>query len=232
LNIPGTINSCNKILFSKAGPADRSAVSRARIAVAASGGGSNFQALTDACREGSLKADICGLIASSANAGAVSRAEKAGIPYIILSKTEKQDAKLLEGRMLEQLRIWDCELLALTGFLLKIPDGLIDAYPDRILNIHPSLLPDYGGKGFYGLHVHRAVLQAGEKRSGCSVHIVNKAFDEGPVLARTEVQVKTDDSPETLAARVLAEEHRLYPSVIESYLSQLKDSSQAPSRTS
>lgn len=232
MNIPGTINSCNKILFSKAEPANRLAVSRAKIAVAASGGGSNFQALIDACREGRLKADICGLIVSSAKAGAVSRAEKAGIPYIVLSKTEKQDAKLLEGRMLEQLRIWDCELLALAGFLLKIPDGVIDAYPNRILNIHPSLLPDYGGKGFYGLHVHRAVVQAGEKKSGCSVHIVDKAFDEGPVLARKIVPVEPDDTPETLAARILAEEHRLYPAVIDSYLARLGNSASAASSRS
>lgn len=221
MNIPGTPISSDRILYSKTEPSSGPSPSRAGIVVAASGGGSNFQALIDACRDGRLKADINGLIVSSAKAGAVSRAQQAGIPCIILSKAEKQSVNLLEHRMIEQLRKWDCDLLALAGFLLKIPDGVIDAFPDRVLNIHPSLLPDYGGKGFYGIHVHRAVLKAGEEKSGCSVHIVNKAFDDGPVLARKVVPVEPDDTPELLAGRVLAEEHRLYPAVIASYLSKL-----------
>jgi formyltetrahydrofolate-dependent phosphoribosylglycinamide formyltransferase len=232
LNIPGTLNSSDKILSSQAEPSGHSASDRAGIVVAASGGGSNFQALIDACVEGRLKADINGLIVSSAKAGAVSRAEKAGIPYIVLSKAERKDPGLLGDRMLVQLRTWDCDLLALAGFLLKIPDDVIDAFPERILNIHPSLLPDYGGKGFYGIHVHRAVLHAGEKVSGCSVHLVNKIFDDGPVLARKVVPIEPDDTPEKLAARILAEEHRLYPAVIDSYLARHgSTSSTAPSKS-
>ena len=194
---------------------------RRRIVVAASGGGSNFQALMNAQKKGRLQATFAGLIVSSSKAGAIARAEKAGIPYLVLSPEDKRDPARLQLRLLQMLETWNCDVLVLAGFLLKIPEPVITRYRHRILNIHPSLLPKFGGKGYYGLRVHRAVLAAGETRSGCTVHLVNEAFDEGPVLAQKTVPVRPGDTAEELAARVLAEEHRLYPAVLNQYIQQL-----------
>lgn len=205
--------------------ADSDAASPARlpqIVVAASGGGSNFQAVIDAQRSGKLQAEISGLITSSAAAGAIKRAKKASIPHIVLSDEEKKSSFQLQLRLLEMLCAWKCDVFVLAGFMLKIPEAVIAQYRGRILNIHPSLLPKFGGKGFYGIRVHQAVLSAGEAESGCTVHIVNEAFDEGPVLEQVRVAVQPDDTPEELAARVLAEEHRLYPAAINRFMKQLK----------
>lgn len=198
-----------------------------RVVVAASGGGSNFQALLDARATGRLQAEIVGLIASSPKAGAIGRAQKAGIPCEILSLQEKNSSFHLQLRLLKLLDAWKCDVFVLAGFLLKIPEAVISQYSGRILNIHPSLLPKYGGKGFYGLRVHRAVLAAGEERSGCSVHLVNEAFDEGPVLEQAEVEVLPEDTPERLAARVLAEEHRLYPAALNRFIERLNQGNPA-----
>ncbi|MFW6347609.1 MAG: phosphoribosylglycinamide formyltransferase [Cyclonatronaceae bacterium] len=213
---------CHELLLCPATDAGVSAgYGRHRIVVAASGGGSNFQALLNAQKSGGLQATFAGLIVSTPNAGAVRRAQKAGIPYVVLSPEDKSDPDRLQLRLLKTLETWKCDVLVLAGFLLKIPESVIARYRDRILNIHPSLLPKFGGKGYYGIRVHRAVLAAGETQSGCSVHLVNEAFDEGPVLAQKTVPVRPGDTAEELAARVLTEEHRLYPAVLNRYIQQL-----------
>lgn len=185
----------------------------------ASGSGTNFQSVIDAIQSGTIKARIRGLITNKPNAGAIERAEKNNIPIKLLSPYSFSGQAQYEEALLQTLKNWQPDLIVLAGYLLKIPASVIETYPKRIINIHPSLLPKFGGKGFYGLKVHEAVLEADESQSGCSVHIVDEVYDRGPVLARREVPVQDDDTPETLAKRVLKQEHRLLPRAIKNYLS-------------
>lgn len=180
--------------------------------VAASGSGTNFQALIDAVLRKQLRVRFGGLIAGSATIGAVERAERNGIPVYVLppSKGNASDT----GSMLAVLKSLQPDLIVLAGWLRKIPVDVIAAYPEAIVNIHPSLLPKFGGKGFYGLRVHEAVLAAGEKESGCTVHLVNEEYDQGRILGQRRVAVEPGDTPQSLAARVLEQEHQLYPACI------------------
>lgn len=116
--------------------------------------------------------------------------------------------------MLNILAQWKPDLIVLAGWLRKIPDAVLTAFPDAIVNIHPSLLPKFGGKGFYGLRVHEAVLAAGEAESGCTVHLVNEEYDQGRILGQRRVVVQPGDTPQSLSARVLEQEHQLYPACI------------------
>ncbi|MEX2600959.1 MAG: phosphoribosylglycinamide formyltransferase [Balneolaceae bacterium] len=191
-----------------------------KIAVFASGSGSNFQAVIDAVQSGRIEAVICGLITNRDNAGAIKRAEASGIPARVLNPSDFPDSSEYESTLLEQLKEWNPDLIVLAGYMLKIPDSLISAMPDQIINIHPALLPAYGGKGFYGLRVHKAVLDAGESETGCSVHYVNERYDDGPVIDQQKVRVLSDDTPETLRDRVLKAEHQLLPSVIAKLLNK------------
>lgn len=193
------------------------------IVVAASGSGSNFKALIDAVQNGTLNASISGLIASREDIGAATFARQAGIPVYVLKSTTGETAPLLGTQLLEVLQRFEADLFVLAGFLRKIPDEVVEAYRDRILNIHPSLLPRYGGKGYFGIRVHQAVLNAGETKSGCTIHLVNEAYDEGRVLAQKVVEVLPADEPADLAARVLREEHKLYAPTIQQYLESLTD---------
>lgn len=185
-----------------------------KIVVFASGSGSNFQAIIDAVNSGKIKAEISGLIAGKAGIKAIERANYAGIPVAILQPSEFSSVSDFTDTLLDQLRAWDPKLIVLAGYLQKIPAEIIHEYEGSIINIHPALLPAYGGKGFYGMAVHKAVLEAGETKSGCTIHLVTENYDEGPFLDRAEVDVLPDDTPETLAARILEQEHRLLPEVI------------------
>ena len=120
--------------------------------------------------------------------------------------------------MLDILAHWKPDLIVLAGWLRKIPEAVLAAYPDAIVNIHPSLLPKFGGKGFYGLRVHEAVIAAGEAASGCTVHLVNEEYDQGRILGQRRVVVQPSDTPQSLAARVLEQEHQLYPACISELL--------------
>lgn len=181
-----------------------------RLAVFASGGGSNLQALIDAHARGDLPAPVVLVISNRASAGALERARRHGIAAAHVGR----DLADPEGRMLELLREHEVDVIVLAGWLALIGPRLLEAYPERIINIHPGPLPRFGGKGMYGHHVHAAVLAAGVERSGPTVHLVDAHYDEGPVLAHVEVPVEPGDTPETLAARVLREEHALFWRVI------------------
>jgi phosphoribosylglycinamide formyltransferase-1 len=183
-----------------------------RIVVLASGNGTNLQALIDAEQAGRLgPGRIVGVISDQPDAYALKRAASAGIPVVI----EEVDAGLpvdtqlreLSGRLLRDVRDMNAELIILAGFLVVLEGEIIDAYAGRIINLHPSLLPKYGGAGMYGEAVHRAVLAAGEAESGCTVHIVDAGTDTGPVLLQRKVPVLRSDTAETLAARIHVEEH-------------------------
>lgn len=193
------------------------------IVVFASGSGTNFQSIIDAAESGQIEGQIRGLITNKSGIQAIDRAQNHGIPQRTLAPSEFHDQASYTDALLNQLADWDTDLIALAGYMIKIPKEVIQQYKGQIVNIHPSLLPKYGGKGFYGMNVHRAVIENGETESGCTVHVVTEKYDDGPILAQTKVPVKESDDASALAKRVLKEEHKLFPSVIAKLAEQLTD---------
>ncbi|MDZ7807452.1 MAG: phosphoribosylglycinamide formyltransferase [Gracilimonas sp.] len=191
------------------------------LVVFASGSGTNFQSLIDAIEEGELSARIRGLITDKPDIGSIERANKHGIPHKVIPPSSFDSESEFADTLLQQLKAWDTDLIILAGYLKKIPLQVIENYENKILNIHPSLLPKYGGKGFYGSNVHKAVIKNQEPVSGCTVHLVNEDFDKGPILAQTEVSVQPDDTPQSLAARILKQEHELLPATVQEYLNKI-----------
>ncbi|HEX7090126.1 MAG TPA: phosphoribosylglycinamide formyltransferase [Longimicrobiales bacterium] len=188
----------------------------ARIAVFASGGGSNLQALMDHFnRAGEASAARVELVVSDRPAaGALERAARAGIPARVVEVAGRPDEDVAR-ETLAALEAAGIEFVALAGYLRRIPADVVRCYRGRMTNIHPALLPAFGGKGMYGIRVHRAVLAAGCKVSGATVHLVDEEYDTGPILAQWPVPVLPGDTPEALAARVLRVEHLLYPATLE-----------------
>ena len=180
-----------------------------KIGFLASGGGSNLQAVIDACASGRVAADVVCIISNNADSGALERARSSNINGYHLSKKIHQNSDHLDEEMVSVLRKNEVDLVVLAGYLKKIGPKLLEEYQNRVINIHPALLPKFGGKGMYGAHVHRAVLEARESESGATVHIANDEYDRGPILAQAKVPVQEGDTPDTLAARVLKAEHSL-----------------------
>ena len=189
----------------------------ARIAVFASGGGSNLQALLDFHRaRGNARCGDVVLVASNRpDAGALDRARAAGIPTAVFRSERVPDG----CDPLDVLQRNDVDFIALAGYLKLLPRELLSEFPSRITNIHPALLPAFGGAGVYGDRVHRAVLQSGARVSGATVHYVDEEYDRGAILAQWPVPVLADDTVKSLADRVLKVEHVLYPRVIEAVAS-------------
>ncbi|SHK06337.1 phosphoribosylglycinamide formyltransferase [Rhodothermus profundi] len=185
-----------------------------RLAVFASGSGTNFQAILDATQAGHLPAQVVLCVSDRPTAGALERAQQQGIPTAVLAPRDYPSPEAFGEALLNVLRAHDVGLVALAGYLKKIPDNVVAAYRNRILNIHPSLLPAFGGPGMYGRRVHEAVLNYGVRWTGATVHLVDEEYDHGPIVLQEPVPVLPDDTPETLAARVLAVEHRLYPEAL------------------
>lgn len=181
-----------------------------RIAVFASGGGTDFQSVIDA-NEREHFCEISILIASKHDIGAIERAQKHGIPSAVYAKDEWPDLEELYSDLKKRLNELKVDYIVLAGWLKIIPESFIRAFEDRIINIHPSLIPSFCGGGFYGLKVHRAVLEYGAKISGCTVHFVNEVPDGGAIIAQRAVDVEEDDTPESLQARILEVEHMLLP---------------------
>ena len=182
-----------------------------RIAYFASGGGSNVQAILDAIDARQLDATSAVLLSDRADCGALDRAERAGVATRVIDPADVEGEAGFGAALLDALRHYEADTLVLAGYLKKIPERVVRAYPGRILNVHPSLLPSFGGAGFYGRRVHQAVLDAGCRVSGATVHLVDAEYDTGPIVLQECVPVEADDTPESLAARVLAVEHRLLP---------------------
>lgn len=182
----------------------------------ASGSGTNFQSVIDAINSGRLQAQISGLITDRPEAVALERAEKHGIPTHIIDLKKPDIGK----HLLDLLSGLEPDLIVLAGYLKKIPDSIIEKYRGKIINIHPSLLPKYGGKGFYGMRVHQAVIENGEKASGCTVHFVDEIYDNGSVIEQVKVSVDKNESPDSLAKKILREEHKLLPRTIKKLLTQ------------
>lgn len=185
-----------------------------RVAVFASGGGSNLQAMLDAFNTvPDAPARVALVISDRESAGALERARVMDVPAYVIPVSNRPESDLAADT-LELLERHTIGLIALAGYLRLVPGAVIRAYAGRIVNIHPALLPAFGGKGMYGSRVHRAVLASGARVSGPSVHYVTENYDEGRIIAQWPVPVLPDDTAETLAARVLLVEHRLYPLVI------------------
>lgn len=186
-----------------------------RVAVFASGSGSNLQSLIDRLNtRADAPAHIALVVSDRSDARALTRAEAAGIPSRVIPVVGR-DADTVAAETLDALGAAHIDALALAGYLKLVPPAVTHAYRYRILNIHPALLPSFGGKGMFGIRVHRAVLEAGCTVTGATVHFVDERYDEGKVLAQWPVPVLRGDTPETLAARVLQVEHALYPVTVE-----------------
>lgn len=186
-----------------------------RLGFLASHNGSNMQAILDACKQGRLAAQPAVVISNNSESGALARARQEGIPACHLSGHTHPGPGALDQAICAALTQHQVEVVCLAGYMKRLGPRTLSAYRGRVLNIHPALLPNFGGEGFYGQAVHQAVLAAGEKESGPTVHLVDEEYDHGPVLAQARVPVLPGDTPETLAARVLAQEHRLYAETLQ-----------------
>ena len=183
-----------------------------RLAILATGSGSNAEKIMEHFAHSS-KGKVVLVAANKTTAGVLARAQKFGVPTLTFTRPE-----LEEGLLLEKLREAQVDWVILAGFLLKVPDALIRAFPNRMVNIHPALLPKYGGKGMYGHHVHEAVKDAGDTESGITIHLVNEHYDEGKIIFQAATSLLPENSAETIAAKVLALEHQYFAGVIESLL--------------
>lgn len=189
--------------------------SRPRVTVFISGRGSDLQALIDASQRGKLTADIVLVVSNNPDAAGLERAHKAGIRTWVYDRAAYPDAGAASAALCDALRNAATDYIALAGYLKLLPRSVIAAYPKRIVNIHPALLPKYGGKGMFGRHVHEAVLASGDVESGATVHLVDEQYDNGRILEQARVPVLPGDTPDRLAARVLEVEHQLYPKVLQ-----------------
>jgi len=188
-------------------------VTRCRIGVLASGGGSNLQAILDHLAQlgDARRGDVVLVASNRPDAGALDRAARAGVERAVLQSPHAPDGEALDAVLARHA----VDVVALAGYMRLIPDVVTRAYRGRMLNVHPALLPDFGGTGMYGARVHRAVLGARAPFSGPSVHFVDEVYDHGPVIAQWPVPVLDGDDEQTLAARVLRAEHLLYPRVVD-----------------
>ncbi|CAM0912244.1 unnamed protein product [Alopecurus aequalis] len=187
-----------------------SGVSRKRLAVFVSGGGSNFRSIHEAALGGEVNGDVVALVTDKPGCGGAEFARCNGIPVVVFPKSKSAPEGVSTDELLNFLRDLKVDFILLAGYLKLIPGKLVQAYPRSMLNIHPSLLPAFGGKGYYGLKVHKAVIASGARYSGPTVHFVDEQFDTGRTLAQRVVPVLANDTPEQLAARVLHEEHQIY----------------------
>ncbi|MBF0251213.1 MAG: phosphoribosylglycinamide formyltransferase, partial [Alphaproteobacteria bacterium] len=181
-----------------------------KLAVLISGRGSNLQALIDACQDETFPAEIVLVLSNKDDAYGLERARVAGIPTAVLNHKAYADRESFDAAMTEKIVEAGAEFVCLAGFMRLLSDDFVRAWRDRLINIHPSLLPS-----FKGLHVHERVIEEGARFSGCTVHFVRPAMDEGPIIVQAVVPVQADDTPDALAARILKQEHVIYPLAVK-----------------
>lgn len=188
-----------------------------KVAVLVSGGGTNLQAILDAVQSGKItNAEISYVLSNNPDAYALKRAERAGVEHEVLSPASFPDRAAFEKALTEKMKEKNPDLIVLAGFLVKVPEAMIRAFHGKIINIHPSLIPSFCGKGYYGLRVHEAALRRGVKVSGATVHIVDENLDSGPILLQKAVEVQPGDTPEILQRRIMEQaEWILLPSAID-----------------
>lgn len=190
-------------------------VKKARVAVLVSGGGTNLQAMIDAHKAGELPhVEFAAVISNNPNAFALERAEKAGITGLVI--TRKNGAEEFEEKLISALEERQIDLIVLAGFMCILSENFTSRYPERIINVHPALIPSFCGKGFYGLHVHEAALEYGVKVTGATVHFVNEIPDGGRIIMQKAVEIMDGDTPEILQKRVMQEaEWKILPAALE-----------------
>lgn len=187
-----------------------------RLALMASGSGTNAQAIFQYFN-GHPRVDIVCLFSNNSEAGALKKAENAGIPKVVLPKDSEKASALF---LLQQLQQFEVKGVILAGYLRKIPQLVLDHFPETVLNLHPALLPEFGGKGMYGSHVHQAVLASGKTHSGMTIHVVNEAYDQGPILLQVQTSIAHCRTASEVANAVQGLEHYWYPRTIEWYFTQ------------
>ncbi len=186
-----------------------------KIAVFASGNGTNTENIIHFFEESEI-AKVSAVFCNRKNAGVIDRSKQLGVRCLVISNDDFEN-----GNVLEKLKEFKIDFIVLAGFLSKIPNDIIEEYKDCIVNLHPALLPDYGGEGMYGIHVHRAVVENEEEESGITIHYVNSEYDEGEIIFQEVVEVDAEDSPEDVQYKVQQLEHRHYPEVIEYLIKDL-----------
>jgi phosphoribosylglycinamide formyltransferase 1 len=180
---------------------------RPRLGMLASHGGTNVQSVVQACREGRLPAEPVLIISNNRDSAVLEFGRSRGIPSLWIGGAEYEDQVLRDEAICTQLSNYDVDLVLLLGYMRKLGPATLGRFRNRILNIHPALLPQHGGKGKYGIHVHESVLASSDTETGVSIHLVDAEYDQGPVIAQCRVSVLNNDTPATLQARVLAREH-------------------------
>ena len=178
-----------------------------RLVVMVSGGGTNLQAVLDACENGTIPAKVAGVISSRGGVYALERAKKAGVPSVVVPSKQYDSQKALDAAAIDAVESLGGQAIVLAGYMSILGADIVSRYP--IVNVHPALIPSFCGKGYYGAHVHKAVLEYGAKVSGATVHFVDEGTDTGPIIMQKCVPVLDDDTPESLAARVLVVEHEI-----------------------
>ncbi|MBR6223913.1 MAG: phosphoribosylglycinamide formyltransferase [Lachnospiraceae bacterium] len=188
-----------------------------KIAVLVSGGGTNLQAIIDRVQDGSIRnTEIAVVISNNYDVYALERAKLSDIPNEVVSPKDYSDRAAFEAALLEKIKGYEVDLVVLAGFLVKIPEAMVDAYPNKIINIHPSLIPSFCGVGYYGIKVHEAALKRGVKVSGATVHFVDKGTDTGPIIIQKPVEVHDDDTPKILQQRIMEQaEWLILPEAID-----------------
>ena len=181
----------------------------------ASHNGSNMQAIIEACKTGALHATPAVVISNNADSGALSRAERESIPYYHLSAKTHPIPESLDRALLDALQAHEVDIVILAGYMKKLGEQTLARYAGALLNIHPALLPKFGGQGMYGIHVHEAVLAAGETETGVTIHLVTEEYDSGTIIGQEKVPVLQGDTPQTLQQRVLKTEHAFFPKVLQ-----------------
>ncbi|MBL8642296.1 MAG: phosphoribosylglycinamide formyltransferase [Rhodospirillaceae bacterium] len=192
---------------------------RPRLGFLASHNGTNMRAIVAACQQGRLNAEPALLISNNKDCGAIAWADLQGLPWQHLSATKLGSEDALDAALAAALTAAKVDLIVLAGYMRKLGPKILAAFPKRILNVHPALLPKFGGQGMYGKHVHEAVLKSGERVSGATIHIVDGEYDHGPIVMQGEVKVEIGDTPDTLAQRVQAKEQEMYPLVLQKIFS-------------
>jgi formyltetrahydrofolate-dependent phosphoribosylglycinamide formyltransferase len=193
-----------------------------RIAILASGSGSNMQAIVDACKFGILKglADVILVISNNASAFVLERSKKENIKSVCIVKKNFKDEETFNKTILTELKNAKTDIICLAGYMRMIDRYILNKYNNKILNIHPALLPKFGGKGMYGHFVHEAVVNARETKSGATVHLINEEYDSGKIILQKEVEVSEVDTPEEVAKKVLKIEHQIYPQAIKKVIEE------------
>ncbi|HIO41177.1 MAG TPA: phosphoribosylglycinamide formyltransferase [Candidatus Marinimicrobia bacterium] len=187
------------------------------IAVFVSGGGSNFKAIHHQIQKREIPGEIVLVISNNPNCGAIEYANENSISHVIINETRYPNPHTRDEFLIETCLKAEIDLICLAGYMKMLPPAFVKQYENKILNIHPGLLPEFGGKGFFGMRVHEAVINSGKRESGATVHFVDEIYDHGPIILQKKVEVLETDTAESLAERILKLEHELFPEVVKAF---------------